>query len=159
MELSAASAAHAATGTAPAGFKLSAAEKLANDRFVEGFNKSLNEGRGLKNELEMNDFLKILTTQLSNQDPAAPMEDKEFVSQMAQISSLKQMSGMAADIAKLTAIFGGSEATSALGKQVEITEGERTVQGAVKAVTRGGDPTVLVNGEYYNWKLVNKVFE
>lgn len=138
---------------------MSAAERALTDRFADNHNKALNEGKGLKQELEMNDFLKILTTQLSHQDPAAPMEDKEFVAQMAQISSLKQMSGMAQDISKLTAIFGGNEATAALGKYVEIVEGGATVQGVVKAVTRGGEPTVLVNGSYYQWDRVSKVFE
>ncbi|MDR2467673.1 MAG: flagellar hook assembly protein FlgD [Spirochaetaceae bacterium] len=141
------------------GMTLSPADKALNDQYVKNFNKSIHEGKGLKQELEMNDFLKILTTQLSHQDPAAPMEDKEFVAQMAQISSLKQMTNMAQDIARLTAIFGGSEATSALGKQVEIVEGGNTVQGVVKAVTRDGEPTVLVNGSYYQWNRVSKVFE
>ncbi len=39
-------------------------------------------------------FLKILITQLQNQDPTAPMDDKEFIAQMAQFSSLEQMQNM-----------------------------------------------------------------
>ncbi|MDR2481483.1 MAG: flagellar hook assembly protein FlgD [Spirochaetaceae bacterium] len=140
--------------------KMSAADKAANDQFVADFNKTLNEGKGAKGSvLEMDDFLKILTTQLTHQDPAAPVEDKEFIAQMAQISSLKEMSNMAADIARLTAIFGGSEATASLGKNVEIVDGEKVVQGTVRAVTRDAEPTVLVNGSYYQWKNVAKVFD
>jgi flagellar basal-body rod modification protein FlgD len=41
---------------------------------------------------------------------------------------------------------------------VELLEGDRTIQGAVQAVTRGETPQVLVNGTFYNWDQVLKVF-
>ncbi|SFH50234.1 flagellar basal-body rod modification protein FlgD [Tindallia magadiensis] len=44
--------------------------------------------------LDKDAFLKLLTTQLSNQDPLNPMEDREFIAQMAQFSSLEQMQNM-----------------------------------------------------------------
>ncbi|AIF43757.1 flagellar hook assembly protein FlgD [Virgibacillus sp. SK37] len=52
-------------------------------------------------ELGKNEFLKILMTQLSNQDPTNPMDDREFISQMAQFSSLEQTTNMANSIEKL----------------------------------------------------------
>jgi flagellar basal-body rod modification protein FlgD len=87
------------------------------------------------------------------------MEDKEFIAQMAQFSSLEQMTNMASDFSKLTDMITSSEANSALGKSVELTEGENVVSGTVKAVTRGGSPQILVNGNYYQWAQVTKVFE
>lgn len=42
-------------------------------------------------DLGKEEFLKILMTQLQNQDPLSPMDDKEFISQMATFSSLEQM--------------------------------------------------------------------
>jgi len=133
-------------------------EKVQIDKFVSDYNKVLNPTRQPQQNLGKDDFLKILITQLSYQDPTAPMEDKEFIAQMAQFSTLEQMTSMARDFSKLTSMLMGNEAASALGKSVEIIEGERSIYGAVQAVTRGETPMVLVNGNFYDWNHVIKVF-
>ena len=140
-------------------FRLDAAEQANTDKFVHDFNTKLNPGRKPQQNLGKDDFLKLLITQLSYQDPTAPVQDKEFIAQMAQFSTLEQMTSMSADFAKLTAMLSGSEASGALGKNVELLDGDRVVQGPIKAVTRGDMPTVLINGTYYNWDQVSKVFE
>jgi flagellar basal-body rod modification protein FlgD len=138
---------------------LSSQEKAELNRMVDEYNKTLNQGRKTQQSLGKDDFLKILITQLSYQDPTAPMEDKEFIAQMAQFSSLEQMTSMAGDFAKLTQMLMAGEATSALGKPVEITDGEKVIQGRVNAVSRGQTPEILVNGEKYPWEKVTRVFE
>jgi flagellar basal-body rod modification protein FlgD len=140
-------------------YKLNAEEQTKVNQFVHDFNHKLYAGRQPQQQLGKDDFLKLLITQLSHQDPTAPMQDKEFIAQMAQFSSLEQMTSMASDFSKLTTMLAGSEASSALGKNVELYDGEYVVQGAIKAVTRGEIPQVLVNGTYYNWNQVQKVFE
>jgi flagellar basal-body rod modification protein FlgD len=137
---------------------MGAEEKAELNNYVRDFNAKLNQGRQPQQNLGRDDFLKILITQLSYQDPTSPMEDKEFIAQMAQFSTLEQMTGMAKDFAKLTAMITGTEASSSLGKNVELFEGEQTIQGMVQAVTRGETPQVLVNGTFYNWEQVSKVF-
>lgn len=58
---------------------------------------SLNQ-RMPSNQLGKDEFLKILMTQLQNQDPLSPLDDKDFIAQMATFSSLEQMMNMAASI-------------------------------------------------------------
>jgi flagellar basal-body rod modification protein FlgD len=143
---------------------MSAAERAAVDRWVDAENKKLsyqqNQTYTLPNQaLGKDDFLKILITQLSHQDPTAPMQDKEFIAQMAQFSSLEQMSNMASDFAKMARMLRGTEASTALGKAVEIVQGDNTVYGVVQAVTREEMPQILVNGRYYDWDRVFTVFD
>ena len=137
---------------------ISSEDRVKLDDYVRDFNRALNPGRQPQQNLGRDDFLKLLITQLSYQDPTAPMDDKQFIAQMAQFSTLEQMTGMAQDFAKLTAMITGNEASSALGKNVEILEGDRIVQGTVEAITRGEMPQVLVNGVFFNWDQVTKVF-
>ena len=69
---------------------------------VDSFNKSLvQNGRKTSQSLGKDDFLKLLITQLSNQDPTSPMEDTEFIAQMAQFSSLEQMTNMSTSFTNL----------------------------------------------------------
>jgi len=144
---------------ANAGFRMDAAEQAGVERLVNEFNNKINDGRRPQQELGRDEFLKLLIAQLSHQDPTNPMQDRDFIAQMAQFSTLEQMTGMAADFSKLTSMLSGSEASAALGRNVELADGDRTVQGVVRAVTRGAEPQVLVDGIYYNWTQVQKVFE
>lgn len=50
--------------------------------------------KGGTNQLGRDAFLKLLTTQLAHQDPFDPVQDTEFIAQLAQFSSLEQMSNL-----------------------------------------------------------------
>ncbi|MFD1360342.1 flagellar hook assembly protein FlgD [Lentibacillus salinarum] len=58
-------------------------------------------GRTPSPELGKDEFLKILMTQLQNQDPSSPMDNDQFVSQMASFSQLEQTMNMANSIDEL----------------------------------------------------------
>ncbi len=126
---------------------------------VDAFNKELGGGKPFKPELDKDDFLKILITQLQHQDPTNPMQDKEFIAQMAQFSSLEQMTNMATNFGKLSSVLNSSEAQSLLGRNVEIIDGDRAVYGKVSQVVRGEFPLVMVNGSFYDLEQVSKVEE
>ena len=125
---------------------------------VTQYNRTLNEGKGgASPALDKNDFLKILITQLSHQDPTQPMDDKAFIAQMAQFSSLEQMTNMNEGLAKVASLVAKSQAVSLLGSTVEVANGDQTVTGVVDEVTNGDLPQLLVNGQYYDASQVQKV--
>lgn len=70
--------------------------------------------RNISQELGKDDFLKILVTQLQNQDPTSPMEDTNYIAQLAQFSSLEQMQS-------LNSSFTFGQAYSLIGKNVFST--------------------------------------
>ena len=53
--------------------------------------------RNVSGNLGKEEFLKILITQLQHQDPLSPVEDREFIAQLAQFSALEQMQNMSHD--------------------------------------------------------------
>ena len=73
-------------------------------------------------------FLQLLVAQMKYQDPLNPSSDTEWISQLAQFSSLEQMQNMNSTITN-------SQAFSMIGQTVEITEDNNTVKGVVDFVT------------------------
>ncbi|MGY8841488.1 MAG: flagellar hook assembly protein FlgD, partial [Pseudomonadales bacterium] len=57
--------------------------------------------------LGQEDFLKLLTTQLQHQDPMEPMENGEFMGQMAQFSTVSGITEMGESIDGLVSIYQG----------------------------------------------------
>ncbi len=131
--------------------------KSLSEQAANLVNKQVGEGRVVKQQLGKDDFLKILITQLSHQDPTKPMEDREFISQMAQFSALEQMTNMSTGVADLRGVLSSGQALGTLGKSVEISAGGASFNGKVDGVTTGQYPQVLVNGTYYDYAQVKKI--
>ena len=149
-----------AMDTAPAlRTQMTAAEKASVDSAVDFFNKSnVINGRKTSQELGKDDFLKLLITQMQNQDPTSPMENTEFIAQMAQFSSLEQMTNMSTAFEKMASFINASEAASTLGKTVQITAGGNQFEGVVEQATRGENPQILVNGNYYTMDKISAIY-
>jgi flagellar basal-body rod modification protein FlgD len=75
-----------------------------------------------KADLDKDDFLKLLMAQMQNQDPVNPMEDKEFIAQMAQFSSLEQLTTVNDNLESMAAQNNQQQMVSAvnfIGKSVQ----------------------------------------
>ena len=132
---------------------LSPQQKLDVQRQVAAFNKGLGRGAALDRE----DFLKILITQLTHQDPTQPMQDREFIAQMAQFSTLEQMVNMGDDIGRVSALMARSQALALLGRTVTLAVGDEKVTGRVEGVQGREAPQILVNGMLYDFSNVDSV--
>jgi len=122
---------------------------VSNQNVIQGVIESSTgstTSRNTTGELGKTEFLNLLITQLRYQDPLNPVDDKEFIAQLAQFSSLEQMQNMNSTISK-------TQAYALLGKKIEAsvtdesTNVSTAVQGYVSSVkTSNGKIYVVVDG-------------
>jgi flagellar basal-body rod modification protein FlgD len=120
---------------------------------------SANQAAENNSQLQMDDFLQLLTSQITNQDPLEPMKDTEFISQMANIASLEQMQQFTQGFSKFADSHGEMLAQSYLGNHVIINNGIKEISGKVDAVEKLEDGSIRleVGGESYDPKDVSRV--
>lgn len=97
--------------------------------------------------LGQKDFLKLLVTQMQQQDPMNPVKDAEFIGQMAQFSALEQAKTMQEDMSSL-------RASALLGDTVMVKDENNhktgTSEGVVsKVLVENGVPKLLVGGSKF----------
>jgi flagellar basal-body rod modification protein FlgD len=109
--------------------------------------------------LGQNDFLKLLVTQMTAQDPLNPQKDTEFIAQMAQFSALEQNKAMQTDMAQLRTQQQVVQANELIGKTVEIQVApDVTARGSVSAVQiKDGTPSLIINGQPFDLSQVRMI--
>jgi flagellar basal-body rod modification protein FlgD len=101
--------------------------------------------RNVSSGLDKEDFLKLLVAQLKYQDPLNPTDSTEYVSQLAQFSTLEQMSNLNTTLSTIQALgMIGRDVTATVTGSSGTTS---TLEGTVKAVTfNGGEAYLDING-------------
>jgi flagellar basal-body rod modification protein FlgD len=102
-----------------------------------------------KNILGKDDFLKLMVAQMKNQDPMNPSDDKDNIAQMAQFSSLEQITNLATATQDLANRMSMTQNVGLLGHSVTYTGADSTpVSGTVDGLNigRDGAATLSVNG-------------
>src|SRR5215467_5046772 len=91
------------------------------------------------------DFLKILLTQLTFQDPLKPVDNEQFIAQLAQFTNLEQTRELTDGVSTLLSIQATSQSIGLLGKTVDVATSAGSVTGTVTTVRFvGGQPAVTV---------------
>ncbi|MCE9598330.1 MAG: hypothetical protein K8S54_10215 [Spirochaetia bacterium] len=115
------------------------------------------EFRDKPKQLDRDDFLKLLVKQLTTQDPTAPVQDQQFIAQMAQFSALEQMKNMADGFQSMS----NRQAVNLVGKFVigkDFTSGE-SISGIAQALffDSAGQPFLKVGGRAMTVKDIEMV--
>ena len=131
--------------------EMSPREKMIANLKADLVNKKVgtNKMGDSKGKLGKNSFLKLLVTQLKHQDPTKPLEDKEFIAQMAQFSTLEQMSNIHKDFSKLLKSSKATEANTFLGKNIDAfnPKTNQRISGKVDSIRYHNNEVVLVVGK------------
>jgi flagellar basal-body rod modification protein FlgD len=101
-------------------------------------------------------FLQLLVTELSNQDPLNPMQDREFIAQLAQLSTLEQMTSLNAGMEVLRLI----QATGFVGKSIDAIapDGTRLSGVVTEVVFTESEPVLVVDNTWITLDNVIRVY-
>ncbi len=122
---------------------------------IPGLRTVMDEPKGEKDptKLGQNEFLKLMTTQLSNQDPFQPMENGEFMGQIAQFGTVNGVNELLTSFQDLASNLQSSQALQAsnlIGRQVLVNHNqghlpaEGNLMGAVELPSSSSDVAVNV---------------
>jgi flagellar basal-body rod modification protein FlgD len=92
----------------------------------------------------MDEFLKVLMTQLVYQDPLKPMDNQEFMAQMAQFTALEQTQQMNEKLTTLVSNQAALQSVGLIGRTVDVkTSSGATLTGLVSALSLAGDAPAM----------------
>jgi flagellar basal-body rod modification protein FlgD len=98
------------------------------------------------NNLNLQDFLNVLLTQLTYQDPLKPMDNQAFMAQLAQFTTLGQTEQLNTNMGALLNTQATLQSVGLIGRTVDITQADSTtVTGTVQSLSLSGDtPTMTI---------------
>ena len=93
--------------------------------------------------LTIQDFLKVLLTQLTYQDPLKPLDNQQFMAQIAQFTTLEQAQQTNSGITQLVANQAALSSVGLIGRAVDVTTTTGPVTGTVSALSLAGSTPQL----------------
>lgn len=100
------------------------------------------------NSINQEDFIRLFLTQLQFQDPLEPVDNREFLAQLAQFTSLEQSRQTSQNTTDLLSMNATTQAVGLLNRQVEVSGLAAAFTGTVTAVrfTSDGAQLTVANG-------------
>ncbi len=95
-----------------------------------------------KNQVDYQTFLRLLVTQMKNQDPTKPMESTEYVAQLANFSNVEQAVRTNAKLDQILQVSAIAQAGSLVGKT--LTSADGTVTGVIESIRIFDDGLIAV---------------
>src|SRR3954453_1737550 len=98
--------------------------------------------------IDKDTFLKLLVAQLQHQDPMQPSDSSQWTAQMAQFSTVEQLTNLAKNSSQAAKAASVNQAVSLIGRTVTYDDAEGfPTTGKVQSVDLGGDaPTLTIDG-------------
>lgn len=93
--------------------------------------------------MDQEDFIKLFLSELNFQDPLEPVDNKEFLAQMAQFANIEQTRQSSENIENLVLLNSTQQSVGLLGKNVQIIVDNRALAGEVIAVNFQNDGAAL----------------
>lgn len=107
---------------------------------------SATAGMSPASSLTMQDFLKVLLTQLTYQDPLKPMDNQQFMAQIAQFTTLQQTQELNSNMMRLITNQAAMQSVGLIGRQVDISTSSGPATGTVTALSlSGSSPLLTIN--------------
>jgi flagellar basal-body rod modification protein FlgD len=97
--------------------------------------------------INQEDFIRLFLTQLTNQDPLEPVDNSEFLAQMAQFTSLEQSRLLNENMTNMLSMNSSNQGLELLGKELQVANGGNLFKGIVDSVgfTEGGMALTLLD--------------
>jgi len=131
-------------------------EKVGEEDFF------LPEAQTYPQTLDKNTFLKLFIAQLENQDPLSPMDSKQFITQMAQLSTLEELTNLNANLFQMLQAQVISQTVQLIGfeaKAEDLDTGE-VIEGKISGVEwKEGIPYLLMNDRYVPLSYITKIYK
>ena len=96
------------------------------------------DGTSSAQTLTLQDFLQVLTTQLTYQDPLKPLDNQQFMAQIAQFTTLEQTQQMTSNLQSLVLSQSAQQSVGLLGRKVSFTSSTGPGTGTVTGVDLSG---------------------